>query len=213
MADPRSGERKLSRKERELQFRMDIVIDAAEEVFAEFSYAKASVEEIAQRAEISVGTLYNLFHSKEEVYRAVVSRAQGSFFDEVERRIDDARGPHEKVLTAVSYYFQHFQRYQRNFRLYMSATNGFQWELKDKLVAEAQAKQVAFQTHVTHICEQGLDEGIFRKGIPGDVLAMTVLSIPQAFIAAWLDSEDDDLTAHIPRALAVVDRVLGTDVT
>ena len=45
---------KLSRKERELQFRMNLVLDAAEEVFSEASYAAASVEDIARRAEISV---------------------------------------------------------------------------------------------------------------------------------------------------------------
>ena len=61
MADQEQG-RKLSRKERELQFRLNIVLDAAMDVFSEKSFGHVSVEEIATRAEISVGTLYNLFH-------------------------------------------------------------------------------------------------------------------------------------------------------
>ncbi|NQY92298.1 MAG: helix-turn-helix transcriptional regulator, partial [Deltaproteobacteria bacterium] len=63
MADQQQG-RKLSRKERELQFRLNIVLDSAMEGLSEKAFGQVSVEEIATRAEISVGTLYNLFHSK-----------------------------------------------------------------------------------------------------------------------------------------------------
>ena len=102
---------RLTRKERELQFRINLVLDAADDVFAESSYAQASVEEIARRAEISVGTLYNLFHSKEDIYRGVVSRAQDVFFKNLQMRLDEARGPKEKVHAVISYAFEHFSKY------------------------------------------------------------------------------------------------------
>jgi len=204
--------RKLSRKEREQQFRLNLILDAAEEVFGETNFAGASVEAIAQRAEISVGTLYNLFRSKEDVYRALVSRAQTNFFDRMEERVAEARGPLEKVHVVVGYYFEHFHRYSRQFRLYVSATNGFQWELRSKLADEALERQGMFHKHLTDICQQGMDEGIFKRGIPADLLATNILAIPHPILGHWLAKEGSDLLSLLPYSITIVDRLLGTDV-
>ncbi|MBI5503777.1 MAG: TetR/AcrR family transcriptional regulator [Deltaproteobacteria bacterium] len=212
MSEPAQEQRKPSRKERELQFRLNLVMDAAEEVFAETTFARASVEDIAEKAEISVGTLYNLFRSKEDIYRAVVSRAQEGYFDRVEERLDEARGPLDKVHAVVSYSFEHFHRYARHFRLYVSATNGFQWELRSKLDAEAIARQTQFRTRLTDICQDGLDQGIFKRGVPAEVLAINVANIPHPFLLVWLERETVDLMGLLPHALTLVDRILGVDV-
>jgi TetR/AcrR family transcriptional regulator len=204
--------RKLSRKEREQQFRLNLILDAAEEVFGETSFGGASVEAIAQRAEISVGTLYNLFRSKEDVYRALVSRAQNNFFDLIEQRVNEARGPLEKVHAVVGYYFEHFHRYARQFRLYVSATNGFQWELRTKLADEALQRQAEFHKRLTDICQQGMDEGVFKRGIPADLLATNILAIPHPILAHWLAKEGSDLLSLMPFSITIVNRVVGADV-
>lgn len=203
--------KKLSRKERELQFRLNLILDAAEEVFAGSTFGGASVEEIAARAEISVGTLYNLFRSKEDVYRAVVSRAQTLFFDNVETRVDQARGPLEKVHAVVAYYFEHFHRYSRQFRLYVQATNGFQWELRTKLADEALQRQADFMRRFTDICQQGMDEGIFKRGVPANLLASHIVGIPHPFLAAWLENEGVELMSLLPYAISIADRIVGAD--
>jgi AcrR family transcriptional regulator len=200
---------KLTRKERELEFRMNLVLDAAEEVFNEFSYTNASVEEIAHRAEISVGTLYNLFHSKEEIYRAVVSRGQKTFFENIEQRVDEARGPLDQVRAAVKYFFEHFTGIAGAFRHYNTATNGFQWELKSQLEQEAFQMQQRFAMRLVDICQRGMDEGIFTRGVPAELLATTVLGIPHSFLMVWLEQEGVDLMSLEPACLALTDRVVG----
>ncbi len=202
---------KLSRRERELEFRKNLVLDAAEELFAESSFADASVEDIAHRAEISVGTLYNLFHSKEDIYRAVVSRSAQTFFANIEERVEQARGPYDQVHAAVSYFFEHFSRYSRHFRHYVSATNGLQWELKSQLEHEALAAQQRFFQEFIEICQRGIDEGIFKRGIPAELIAVTVLGIPHSFLMVWLEQEGVDLMSLVPHALAVTDRVTGAE--
>jgi AcrR family transcriptional regulator len=206
-------ETKLSRKERELQFRMSLVLDAAEEVFGESSYADASVEEIAHRAEISVGTLYNLFHSKEDIYRAVVSRAQSNFFEQIQARVSEARGPREQVHALITYFFEHFTRYNRQFRHYVAASNGFQWELKSQLEHEAFDAQREFMKRVIRICEHGMDQGVFKsKGLTTELMAVTLLGIPHSFLMVWLDKQGSDLMSLVPQALVAADRVTGVDV-
>ena len=200
---------KLSRKEREQQFRMSIVLDAAEEVFAAHTYAQASVEEIATRAEISVGTLYNLFRGKEDIYRAVVSRAQNLFFDNLEQRLDEARGPTDQIHSAVRYFFEHFTRYAQQFRHYVSATNGFQWELRSQLENEAFQRQQSFNRRMVDICQGGLDEGVFKSGLSAELMAVTILGIPHSFLMVWMEQEGVDLMSLVPSAQLAVDRLIG----
>lgn len=55
------------REERKAQ-----ILDAALHVFAEEGYHSASVSMVAKRASISKGLMYNYFHGKEDVLRALI---------------------------------------------------------------------------------------------------------------------------------------------
>ena len=57
-------DKRLTRKQREQAFRVHLVLDAAREVFMKKPFAAARIEEIAERAELSVDSLYGLFDSK-----------------------------------------------------------------------------------------------------------------------------------------------------
>lgn len=48
------------------------IIEAALEVFAELSFHQASISQIAQRAKVSKGLIYNYFESKEHLLEAVL---------------------------------------------------------------------------------------------------------------------------------------------
>lgn len=59
-------EASLSRRERERRMRRRAMLDAAQSVFAEKGYARATLDEIAERAEFGKGTLYNYFENGKE---------------------------------------------------------------------------------------------------------------------------------------------------
>lgn len=72
----------LSRKERERQSRREEMLDAAKQVFAERGYARATLHEIAQRAEFSKGTIYNYFpEGKEQILLAIFDQLYDSLCD------------------------------------------------------------------------------------------------------------------------------------
>ncbi len=58
---------KLSRKEREYLRRRQEILSAAEEVFSEKGYVSATIDEIAQRSEFAVGTIYRFFEKKADL--------------------------------------------------------------------------------------------------------------------------------------------------
>jgi AcrR family transcriptional regulator len=69
------------------------VLDSALATFARFGYRKTSMEEVARAAGISRPGLYFLFASKEELFRAAVSRALHADLAEVERILAESGRP------------------------------------------------------------------------------------------------------------------------
>lgn len=62
------------RKERERERRRQQIIVAAKRVFTERGFSRATMENIAKEAELSSGTLYLYFNSKEELYASLSLR-------------------------------------------------------------------------------------------------------------------------------------------
>jgi AcrR family transcriptional regulator len=62
------------RKERERERRRQQIIVAAKRVFSDKGFNKATMEDIAQEAELSPGTLYLYFKNKEELYASLSLR-------------------------------------------------------------------------------------------------------------------------------------------
>ena len=58
----------LTRKEQEQLLHKKIIIKAAAQVFSEKGYEKTTLDEIAQLAEFSKGSLYNYFENKEDLF-------------------------------------------------------------------------------------------------------------------------------------------------
>lgn len=51
------------------------ILEAAQAVFLDRGYSQASVEQIANRADVSVGSIYTYFGSKERLFRSLVEQA------------------------------------------------------------------------------------------------------------------------------------------
>jgi AcrR family transcriptional regulator len=80
----------VSRRAREKKERRAAIVDAAERVFFRKGFEAATMDEVATEAELSKGTLYLYFKSKDELFIALSSRVIGQM---VERFEEIAGGP------------------------------------------------------------------------------------------------------------------------
>ncbi|MDX2303459.1 MAG: TetR/AcrR family transcriptional regulator [Microscillaceae bacterium] len=85
------------RKEREKVQRRNAIIDAAERVFFKVGIENASMDQVAHEAELSKGTLYLYFNSKDELYRAIILRG----FIILKRKLKEAALAHETGFQNV----------------------------------------------------------------------------------------------------------------
>lgn len=76
---------KMGRKEREKLFRRQEILTAAAQLFSEKGFNNTTLEDIAARAEFGIGTIYNYFQSKEEIFRSIIQSIFDSNLDIVIR--------------------------------------------------------------------------------------------------------------------------------
>lgn len=82
------------------------ILDAAEEVFRTRGYEAARVEEIAERADLSVGSIYQHFDGKRGLYLTLVDRALETFTLYMARSEDASFSPLQKVLAGGDAYLR-----------------------------------------------------------------------------------------------------------
>ncbi|SHG04170.1 transcriptional regulator, TetR family [Fodinibius roseus] len=85
------------RKQREKEERYNVIVDAAEKVIFSKGIEQATMQEIAREAELSKGTLYLYFKSKNELYTAITLRGS----DMLNRRFARALGDDHSGLELV----------------------------------------------------------------------------------------------------------------
>lgn len=92
------------------------ILDAAEKLFAAKGLTRTTVDEIAAAAEVSVGTVYFHFESKDGLYLALVERAL-DVNEQYMARVDPDREPFERVLQSGDCYLHFFLDHPDKFRL------------------------------------------------------------------------------------------------
>lgn len=82
------------------------ILDAAEVVFGRAGYGGARIEEIAELADVSVGSIYGHFDGKRGLYLQLVDRALELFTDYMARSDDPSLSPLQRVLAGGDAYLR-----------------------------------------------------------------------------------------------------------
>jgi AcrR family transcriptional regulator len=82
----------------------DLLLGAAEQVFARRGYEKAQLEEIAQASGFSKGALYAHFKSKEELFLALAKRKAEGYQTKLRVALDNVLTREAKIAAFRSFY-------------------------------------------------------------------------------------------------------------
>jgi len=82
--------------------REEQMLDVAGEVFAERGFHPASMEEIAERADISKPMLYAYFGSKEGLYSAYIARTGSRLLEAMDASVDPGLEPGAQVYASMA---------------------------------------------------------------------------------------------------------------
>lgn len=107
-ASPRVSRRRARTREQ--------ILDAAEAAFAPAGYSGVRMEEIAEAADVSVGSIYGHFGNKDGVYLALVERALEQFAAYLDAAFDPTYSPLEQAMAAGEVYLRFHLQHPGSFR-------------------------------------------------------------------------------------------------
>ncbi len=154
------------RKEREKEQRREDIINAAQEVFFEKGLALATMDEIAERAELSKGTLYLYYKSKEDLYLAVGLRGGDILYQKFLDATPGHSGVIHRIVALGQAYFDFTRENRDHFRLYQYAeSTQLHRQVSEEMQAACQAADRKIWGVVISLFQQGIDEELIVKSI------------------------------------------------
>ncbi len=170
------------RKEREKQQRREEIIQAAEQVFFSKGFDRATMDDIAEEAELSKGTLYLYFMSKEDLHMAVARKAI-HLLRVVTSNAAEGEGTALEKLGKIGRACIEFSRtHPDRMKAIMTLE---ELEPMALSVSTSDVQEMIFKEStvgsVIELVEQGVHEKLIRADIPALLVAhtlwMTVLSV------------------------------------
>jgi AcrR family transcriptional regulator len=177
------------RKEREKERRRQQIMVAAKRVFSEKGFNKATMEDIAQEAELSPGTLYLYFKNKEELYASLSLRILQYLHIRVEHVNDEkGSGPMEKLdaLTEAMYDVYEFDPLIIINMFHLQSSETLK-NLSPELMEEIKQLSRKSLSSISKIFQEGVEQGLFIDRHPV-ALSDTFWSLFSG-IVLWLTSK------------------------
>ncbi len=100
------------------------ILDAAREVFGEMGYETATVRDIIRRTGLSVGSFYNYYRSKEEVYEALADDGARRFRPILQAQYEAAEDFESYIRGAIAAYFNFILEEHESWRAQRPAGEG-----------------------------------------------------------------------------------------
>lgn len=174
------------------------ILEAAEQVAAQEGSANASLSAIAEKAGVAVGTIYNYFKDRDELFNALFAKRRTEYYEAIDVATRaHAREPFEQQLRGfLSGVFEYFDSHRAFLRICFEADNQARFHAK-----QGDAKPAAQQLHerAERIVKVGLKEKRLKEE-SSDAYAIVLSSIVRGYLMA---RQDD------PRSYAgEVDRVM-----
>jgi len=153
-----------ARREREKEERRQSILQAAREVFLQKGFYNATVDSVAERAEVSKGTVYLYFESKETLLAHLLLEGLAALTGYLEEAFaaDRALSAEERMRRLGWAYLQFFQREPLYFRFLMAVDRGrFQQAVSPQVYQQVLAASLEGLNWVVRAIEQGIADGVF----------------------------------------------------
>lgn len=161
------------------------LLDAAEEIFRERPVDAVTVDEIAERAGVAVGSIYNHFGSKGGLHAAVVERALDVDRQYMDRAYTADRGPIEQLFTAAEEYLGFYLAYPDYFRMLAFPSSPSQYAA-GREIAERLARSVNEQNgRMVAALRDGIEAGVVRDVDPEHVATVLWSAWNGVISLAW----------------------------
>jgi AcrR family transcriptional regulator len=141
--------------------KVDVIFQAAVEVFAESGFDQAKMDEIAQQAGVAKGTIYYHFKSKEELFVGLMNEGMDQLIDCARRNVALFVSPLEQLKALLQAQIRFFVENGKLAKLLLSEAFGTKERQR-----QFRAKIREYLQLIESVLKEGMERGEFRTVHP-----------------------------------------------
>lgn len=138
------------------------ILDAAAVVFSNTGYHRARIEDIAARAGIGKGTVYEYFESKRQLYEETIFHVLGKYYLLAQQYINEVDDPVGKLKNLIDLQVLLLRKNANIATLFIKNSGDIHREMLERLMA-FRKKVLGL---VEGIIKEGIETGVFRPVDP-----------------------------------------------
>ena len=154
--------------------KLERVLSHASELFANSEYHQVSMEDIASRAAVGKGTLYNLFNSKDDLYFSIIRNRLRQLLDVLKETYDMRFDTMNNLRSLILHLHKFMSKYQHFYRIWKREEGAINGSRSHKEIRELQDQMIEL---VVRILRKGESEDVVRRGMDHKLTARLVLGM------------------------------------
>jgi AcrR family transcriptional regulator len=183
------------RKARERARRRAEVLAAARRLYARKGYQQTAMVEIARASELAVGTLYQLFASKEAILRSLLEDRMDELVARVRAVVDREQDVRDQLRLVVQTHLAFARDNADILRLYLSGWIGYDTRTRQRFGDRIDARYERYVAVLTAVFKRGVESGALAPRAPRR-LAVTLAGLIHAVIRRGLRERRLDFAAE-----------------
>jgi AcrR family transcriptional regulator len=158
------------------QEKLTHVLTIAGELFAGSDFQHVCMEDIAQRAGVGKGTLYNLFSSKEDLYFSIIRERLSELLGILERTYDGRHDTLRNLRSFILHLHKFMSKYPHFYLL---------WKREEASIVQNDRLGIGelhgqIRRTVLRVLARGGEEAVIRPGLDHELLADVLLGMVDA---------------------------------
>ena len=187
------------------------ILDAAQGAFDVRGYEAATMEEVAEKAGVSKGTLYNYFQNKEDLFAKVFSERLSGDQTELDHLAEEPLPAMEKLCHLMDHVFDQLEFYTNSGKLVMELwAHAARQQKEEELAMSVAQTNTRWRKRIEAILVEGIAGGEFARRFNPSVMASLVWSTINGII---VDSMFDADAEAGKRSLASLKQGLIAELT
>jgi AcrR family transcriptional regulator len=176
---------KLERKEREFNLRRIEILEQAEKLFAMKGFHNVTMAEIASASGFSIGSLYQFFEGKENLYTTMISEKLDLMYAEIRKAANMGKDIHGKLEALIDAHLQFIEKNPDFCRLFIKGENAALSEAMASLRQKIIDDYFKHITFIENLLKEGIKKGLLRA-LPPHEMAEALFHLIRASSIEWM---------------------------
>jgi len=153
------------------------IVDAASLLYAKRGFTATSIEEISERAGVSLPVTYRYVGKKSEIMKMIMEDVLNAFRKNITRQIGEHDHPRDKLATAVALYSRIVDREQEKILLMYRKSGSLDGAAKGAVMQ----LEVIVSEIFSDILKEGTQKGFFRR-TDVDLMAFNIMMMAHMWV-------------------------------